>query len=138
MLRNQSSSACWRRDMVAHPVNLRPIISIAAGIALATPVTAANIDRDVRPLDPVHWSFVAPKRLDPPAVESKKWVRNSIDAFVLRRLELERLKPSPEATRATLIRRLSFDLTGLPPGPDAVTAFIADDSPGAYERVVDR
>jgi hypothetical protein len=68
----------------------------------------------------------------------KKWVRNTIDRFVLSRLEREGLEPSPEAGRATLIRRLSFDLTGLPPSPEAVKAFVEDRSRDAYERVVDR
>src|SRR5688572_28222427 len=85
-----------------------------------------------------HWSFVAPQRPNPPAVRNSKWSRNPIDQFVLHRLEQERVKPSPEANRATLIRRLSFDLTGLPPTPDAVRAFVEDRSSDAYERVVDR
>ena len=65
-------------------------------------------------------------------------MRNPIDAFVLQRLEREGLKPSPEADRATLLRRVSLDLTGLPPTPAEVDAFLADTSPNAYEKVVDR
>jgi hypothetical protein len=85
-----------------------------------------------------HWSFVKPVRPPVPAVRDKAWPRNPIDSFVLARLEKEGLRPSPEADRATLIRRLSLDLTGLPPAPEEVAAFVADDSPDAYERLVNR
>ena len=85
-----------------------------------------------------HWAFIAPRRLELPTVASKGWVKNPIDAFVLARLEKEGLKPAPEADRATLIRRVSLDLTGLPPTPAEVDAFLADKSPDAYEKVVDR
>ena len=85
-----------------------------------------------------HWAFIAPKRPELPQVTNKAWVKNSIDAFILERLEKEGLKPSPEADRATLIRRVSLDLTGLPPRPAEVDAFLADKSPDAYEKVVDR
>jgi hypothetical protein len=85
-----------------------------------------------------HWAFVAPKRPDAPAVSNPGWVRNPIDAFVMAKLDKEGLKPSPEADRATLLRRVSFDLTGLPPTPADVDAFLADKSPDAYEKLVDR
>ena len=68
----------------------------------------------------------------------RAWVRNPIDAFILARLEREGIEPSPEADRVTLLRRLSFDLTGLPPTPEEVEAFLADNRPDAYERAVDR
>ena len=71
-------------------------------------------------------------------LKDAKWVRNPIDAFVLQRLEREGLKPSPEADRATLLRRVTLDLTGLPPTPAELDAFLADKSPNAYEKVVDR
>ena len=83
-----------------------------------------------------HWSFVPPKRLTPPAVRHQNWVRNPIDAFILARLEQENTKPSPEANRVTLVRRLSLDLTGLPPTPRQLDAFLADTSPHAYEQLV--
>src|ERR1043166_9013221 len=86
----------------------------------------------------VHWSFVPPVRADPPAVRQKNWTRNSIDHFILARLEQEKISPSPEADRVTLIRRLSLDLIGLPPTPAEVDAFLNDKRPDAYERVVDR
>ena len=85
-----------------------------------------------------HWSFVPPERPVPPEVSRPGWTDNPIDAFVLRRMEEAGLTPSPEASRETLIRRLSLDLTGLPPTPDEVDAFVADESPDAYERLVDR
>jgi hypothetical protein len=84
-----------------------------------------------------HWSFVAPKRPELPAVVQKNWVRNPIDAFVLARLEQEHLKPSAEADKATLLRRVTFDLTGLPPTLAEVDSFLADKSPNAYEKRVD-
>jgi mono/diheme cytochrome c family protein len=85
-----------------------------------------------------HWSFIAPVRADPPTVKVTGWVRNPIDAFVLAKLEEKGLKPAPEADKRTLIRRLSFDLRGLPPSTDEVEAFVNDSSADAYERVVDR
>jgi hypothetical protein len=85
-----------------------------------------------------HWAFVAPVRPSLPAVKNAQWVRNPIDRFVLARLEAEGLTPSPEADRATLIRRLSSDLLGLPPTPEEVDAFVADNDPSAYEKLVDR
>ena len=85
-----------------------------------------------------HWAFEAPKRPALPEVQNKKWVRNEIDQFVLQRLEKENLKPSPEADKATLVRRATLDLTGLPPTPEEVDAFLADKSPQAYDKVVDR
>ncbi|HZT30248.1 MAG TPA: DUF1553 domain-containing protein [Bryobacteraceae bacterium] len=85
-----------------------------------------------------HWSFLPPKRPEVPAVENRAWVRNPIDAFILARLEKEGLKPSPEADRATLLRRVTLDLTGLPPTPAELDAFLHDTSPDAYEKVVDR
>jgi hypothetical protein len=85
-----------------------------------------------------HWSFIPPRRAAIPEVKERGWPRNSIDYFVLNRLEQEGLRPSPEADRATLIRRVTLDLTGLPPTPQEVDAFVADQSPKAYERVVDR
>jgi hypothetical protein len=85
-----------------------------------------------------HWSFLPLKRPEPPPVKEKTFVRNPLDQFVLARLEHEGLRPSPPADRVTLIRRVTFDLTGLPPSPADVDAFLADQTPEAYERVVDR
>ncbi|MEM7305796.1 MAG: PSD1 and planctomycete cytochrome C domain-containing protein [Planctomycetota bacterium] len=85
-----------------------------------------------------HWSFRPIAKPTPPATARAGWVRNPIDSFVLARLEAEGLAPSPEADRATLIRRLSFDLTGMPPTPDEVANFVADPRPKAYDELVDR
>ena len=84
-----------------------------------------------------HWAFVTPKR---PAVPKREGpiARNPIDAFILAQLAKDGLKPSPEADKATLIRRVTLDLTGLPPTPEEVDAFLKDESPDAYEKVVDR
>lgn len=84
------------------------------------------------------WSYSRVTRPDTPAVRNAGWVRNPIDAFVLARLEAAGLEPAPEADRRTLIRRATYDLTGLPPTPKEVEAFAADDSPDAYERLVER
>jgi hypothetical protein len=85
-----------------------------------------------------HWAYSKPVRPAEPPVKNKAWVRNPVDAFVLARLEKERLAPSPEAPKETLIRRVSLDLTGLPPTPLEVDEFVADQSPDAYEKLVDR
>lgn len=85
-----------------------------------------------------HWAFTAPTRPAEPTVQQNQWVRNPIDRFVLAKLENEKLAPSPEADRATLIKRLSIDLIGLPPSPAEVDAFIADQDEHAYEKLVDR
>jgi hypothetical protein len=85
-----------------------------------------------------HWAFIAPVRPAVPEVKGKAWPRNSIDNFVLARLESEGLKPSPSADKATLLRRLTFDLTGLPPTLAELDSFLADQSPNAYEKRVDR
>ncbi len=85
-----------------------------------------------------HWAFAAPKQAALPAVKQADWPRNEIDAFVLARLEAEGLQPSPEADRYALVRRASLDLIGLPPTPEETDAFIQDQAPGAYERMIDR
>jgi mono/diheme cytochrome c family protein len=85
-----------------------------------------------------HWAFVKPKPQPLPAVRDPSWPRNGLDFFTLARLEKERLWPSPEADRFTLLRRASLDLRGLPPSPQEVEAFAHDTALGAYERAVDR
>jgi hypothetical protein len=82
-----------------------------------------------------HWAFVPPKKMAPPVVLG---ARNSIDQFIGARLEEEELSFSPEADRTTLIRRVTLDLTGLPPTPQQLDQFLSDEAPGAYERLVDR
>jgi hypothetical protein len=85
-----------------------------------------------------HWAFVVPKSSSVPDVNNSKWVRTPIDAFVLSRLESNNITPSPQASKEVLIRRLTLDLIGLPPTLKEVDDFLRDDSPQAYEKVVDR
>ncbi|HYI95999.1 MAG TPA: DUF1549 domain-containing protein, partial [Bryobacteraceae bacterium] len=85
-----------------------------------------------------HWAFIPPQETRLPEVKNKQWARNGIDYFVLERLEREGMQPSPEAAKITLLRRVHFDLTGLPPTIDEVDGFVKDNSPDAYEKVVDR
>ncbi|MEC8972464.1 MAG: DUF1549 domain-containing protein, partial [Verrucomicrobiota bacterium] len=85
-----------------------------------------------------HWAFIPPKRPAIPPAKNAAWPSGAIDRFVLARLQRAGLRPSPRAGRETLLRRVAFDLTGLPPSPREIDAFLADTSPGAYERLVDR
>jgi hypothetical protein len=103
-------------------------------IALPGLVSDSRADNGDRP----HWAFVPPRRVEPPAVHERTWGRNPIDAFILARLERAGLKPSPAAERAALLRRVTQDLIGLPPTPAELDAFLKDERPDAYERVVDR
>ncbi|HLU47481.1 MAG TPA: DUF1549 and DUF1553 domain-containing protein, partial [Planctomycetota bacterium] len=103
------------------------IASIALAAALAVPARGSE-----------HWSYRPVERATPPAVEAAAWPLGEIDRFVLAELERRGIEPSPEADRATLLRRLSLDLTGLPPSPEEIDRFIADPRPDAYERQVDR
>jgi hypothetical protein len=85
-----------------------------------------------------HWAFEAPVRGELPEVKGKEWPKTAVDRFILATLEGKKLKPTPEASRETLIRRVTLELTGFPPTPAEVDAFLADTAPDAYERVVDR
>lgn len=85
-----------------------------------------------------HWSFIPPTLHAPPPVKDTAWVKTPIDQFLLARIEAEGLKPNAEADRRTLIRRVTLDLTGLPPTPSEVEAFVNDKSPKSYEKLVDR
>jgi hypothetical protein len=85
-----------------------------------------------------HWSFLTPEKREVPQVSDPAWCRNPVDHFVLAGLDAEGWKPAAEADKETLLRRVTLDLTGLPPAPEDVTAFLADTSPEAYERTVDR
>jgi len=84
-----------------------------------------------------HWSFIKPQTPELPVVKDTNWVRNPIDRFVLAKLEAAGLQPAPEASKRALARRVALDLTGLPPTPEAVEAFVADAAPNAYEKYVD-
>src|SRR5262249_8435222 len=102
---------------------------LLVGLALLSPAAARA---------ETWWSLRPLARPPVPAVKGHSWCRTPIDAFILRELEARGLHPAPEADRRTLIRRLSFDLIGLPPTPEEVETFVTDGRPGAYERVVDR
>jgi hypothetical protein len=106
-------------------------------------LTAAQIDLIKNWIDQgakweTHWAFATPQRPVEPPVSDARWAKTPIDRFVLARLDKEGLKPSPEADKATLLRRVTFDLTGLPPTPGELKAFLADGSAHAYDKVVDR
>jgi hypothetical protein len=88
--------------------------------------------------EPLHWSFRPVQSADVPAVRDASWPRTPVDRFVLARLEDQHLEPAPEADRRTLVRRIYFDLIGLPPSGEEVEAFASDSAPDAYERLVDR
>ena len=85
-----------------------------------------------------HWAFVAPEKPAVPTVANASWAQNDVDRFVLAKLETMQIAPSPEADKETLIRRVSMDLTGLPPSPAEIDAFVTDESDVAYEALVDR
>jgi hypothetical protein len=102
----------------------------ASGPDDTTPIAAT------KPLK--HWAYVKPVRPAVPQVKDAAWCRNPIDNFILRKLEKEGLRPSPEADKTTLVRRVYLDLIGLPPSPAEVDAFLADKSPDAYEKLVDK
>ena len=108
----------------------------SALFALLLPLTTPTLGGEKANLS--WWSLQPVKRHAVPNVKNAQWVRNPIDAFVLSRLEAQGLTPTPEANRRTLIRRLSYDLTGLPPTPSEVSAFVTDKAPNAYKKVVDR
>nr|MDQ2731804.1 DUF1549 domain-containing protein [Armatimonadota bacterium] len=96
----------------------------------------ATWQADAAPL--THWAFIAPRRPDVPVVHRSAWPQNPIDNFILARLEKEGMQPSPWADRPTIIRRVYLDLTGIPPLPTELDAFVNDKSPDAYAKVVDR
>jgi len=85
-----------------------------------------------------HWAFLPPRDSPPPKTKEKRWSRTPIDNFILARLEQQKLKPRPPADKRTLIRRATFDLTGLPPAPEEIEAFLEDNSNDAFVKVVDR
>ncbi len=122
----------------AEKVLLRTWLEGGAPAATAAVVKKDDGDRQVTDADRRFWAFQPPRRPAVPAVKDAGRGRNPVDAFVLARLERAGLTLSPEADRLTLLRRVTYDLTGLPPTPAEITRFLADRRPGAYERVVDR
>jgi mono/diheme cytochrome c family protein len=120
----------------ADPLSAKDIAALRAWID-----AGARAPADEAPELPIgkrHWAFQPVKRPEPPAVKDAAWCRNAIDRFVLARLEKAKIEPSPEADRVTLLRRLSLDLTGLPPSLKEIDDFVKDTRPDAYEKVVER
>jgi hypothetical protein len=119
-------------------------LALAVGIALAVQRLPAAETSDALPEVPIsdeeraHWAYRPLGDFQPPRVTDAAWRANPIDAFIKARLEAQRIEPLPPAGKATLLRRVSFDLTGLPPTPEEVARFAADASPDAYEKLVDR
>lgn len=110
---------------------------VAAGGTIA--FSEGETSKDVfTPFQRNHWAFQPLRQVEPPQVRDSHWVSNPIDAFILARLESQNLKPSPQADKITLLRRATFDLLGLPPTPEEVEAFLSDESPHAFAKVIDR
>ena len=107
-----------------------------ASVVEAAPVRAPGLP--VTDKDRQFWSFRNPVRPQVPAVTGKAWVRNEIDAFILKKMEEKGEKPAPAADPRTLLRRVYFDLIGLPPGPEEMAEFVRDPSDAAYAKVIDR
>ncbi len=139
-----SAPKIHRQDALATrtaPLQLAVFLVLAAGTLAgdqpsgpadyAPPETFSTDQRE-------HWAYQPVKRALPPAVKQAGWVRNAIDCFILAEIEKLGMAHAPEADRVPLIRRVTFDLTGLPPSPDEVAAFVGDQRPDAYDRLVDR
>jgi hypothetical protein len=139
LLRHLTGAASPRMPHKKPPLPAEQVARLAAWIDAGAPGSSgAEAAPDGASKPALHWAYVKPERPSLPAVARPVWVRNPIDAFVLERLEREGVSPSPEASRETLVRRLSLDLIGLPPTPTEIDAFLADSGKDAYERVVDR
>src|SRR3989442_338802 len=117
------------------------MLVVCAAVALSFLLASESAGDRYTAAERRHWAFqkranpVIPEFTDP---RDRAWAKNPVDAFVLARLKKEGLRPAPRADRATLVRRLYFDLLGLPPTPTEVNAFLMDNSPDAYQRLVDR
>ncbi len=120
------------------PLSQSEVALIRGWIAAGAPWPAGRVLRDPRSASLDWWAFQPLGSPPVPTPRRASWARTPIDAFVLAKLEEQKLEPSPEADRRVLIRRLSFDLLGLPPAPEQIDAFVSDAAPFAYERLVDR
>ena len=112
------------------------VVVLIAGFAFA--IRAVETQREFTAAQKKYWAFQPVVKPPVPAVKNKAWAKNPIDAFILAKLEEKKIPPAPRADKITLLRRATFDLTGLPPRPEEVEAFLADKSPRAFEKVVDR
>ncbi len=135
-----SSKEGYRMPPAGPPLKPAEVGILRAWIDQGVPWGPAEPQATARPRTPAsgHWSFLPIEHPKPPTPKRGDWTRNPIDQFVLARLESEGVSPSQEADKLTLLRRLSLDLTGLPPSWDEAEAFLADSAPRAYERAVDR
>ncbi|MBC7852681.1 MAG: PSD1 domain-containing protein, partial [Pirellulaceae bacterium] len=115
----------------------RQIADLVKWVEMGAPYPEAAVTAG-RKRDPNHWAFLPPNDPPVPVVNDVAWSSNPLDHFIYAKLQALRLSPTPLADKRTLIRRLSFDLLGLPPSPDDITAFLADDSPDATSRLIDR
>src|SRR5215468_2944012 len=118
--------------------NAKPLKAVIAVLALACSVWAFSDDLPFTAEQLNHWAYQKVEKPKIPVVRDQVWVKTPVDAFVLAKLESQGVKPAPVADKTTLLRRATFDLTGLPPTPEEVNSFLADNSPGAFEKVVDR
>ena len=126
--------------LTGDPLSADQVDQLRAWIDQGAPWPSDGVDTssELPPGKSSHWSFQAIGNPSEPTTSDPDWVRNPIDSFVLNALESKGLQPSPQASRATLIRRLHLDLLGLPPSPAAVDAFVSDPLPDAYQSLVRR
>ncbi|HEU0011279.1 MAG TPA: PSD1 and planctomycete cytochrome C domain-containing protein [Verrucomicrobiae bacterium] len=126
-------------DIARMPYKKPPLADAQIALLKSWIDSGAKAPADEQPERAMHWAFVPPSRPEVPQIRNpQSAIRNPIDAFILARLEREGIAPSPEASRLTLLRRLSLDLLGLPPTPAEIDQFLSDTRPGAYERLVER
>jgi hypothetical protein len=130
-------------ELIARVTSDDPEVRMPPAASKKPPLTAEQVDLLRKWINAgakyePHWAYIPPQRPPVPAVAKGDWPRNDIDRFLLARIEARGLTPSAEAGRVTLIRRLYFDLTGLPPSPAEIDEFVADQRPDAYEQLVDR
>jgi hypothetical protein len=109
-----------------------------AALALLSAAAWAADDRPFTDAETSYWAYQPVRKPAVPSVRNKAWVKTDVDAFILAALESKGIRPAPAADKITLLRRVTFDLTGLPPTPQEVRAFVADRSPKAFEKVVER
>jgi hypothetical protein len=143
-------AVAWKNDDLKMPpkkkLGEQQIADLTAWVKMGAPwpggdrpaVAAAKKEFKITDMDRAHWAFQPVKKSAPPALRNKAWIANPIDAFVLAKLEAKGLAPNPPADKRSLVRRVYYDLTGLPPSPQEVETFVADTSPKAWETLVDR
>ncbi|WNJ17908.1 DUF1553 domain-containing protein [Pontibacter sp. G13] len=134
---NLRKSEAFHRIMSADPAYIMPTPESHLNLTAEEKATLIKWIEDGAEYEP-HWAFIPVEAPEVPEVEQEDWAQNPIDQFILAKLEEQSLQPNEEAPREMLLRRLSLDLTGLPPTPAEVRAFVEDQTPGAYERQVDR